>query len=203
MRQAFLILCLVCAGAAHAGGLAQLQHFWRETRALEGAFVQSTVGKEGKKAKNASGRFALARPGRLRLDYEKPFRLLILVDGERFLSWDAELSQLVISPSHARLGTTPAALLTQEALDKHFALAEAGSEAGLDLVEARPKSPEAGFEWVRVALADNLPRRIEVRDRFGQTTTVLLTELRPAARLSAELFRFTPPPGAEVITAGN
>lgn len=192
MRFLFAILLAALAAKANAGGIEQLQRFWREVGALEGAFVQTTVAADGRKAKNARGRFWLSRPDRLRLEYEKPYRLQIVVVGQELWSWDADLAQESRSRLEERLGATPAALLTGDALEKQFTLTEAGGEDGLELVEARPKSVEAGFEWARVGLSGNLPRRLDVRDRLGQTTTLLFTELAVKPRLSAERFRFAP-----------
>jgi outer membrane lipoprotein carrier protein len=52
---------------------------------------------------------------------------------------------------------------------------------------------------VRIGLANNLPRLMEVQDNFGQTTTLLFTEFQPNPVLPKEAFRFVPPKGADVI----
>lgn len=125
--------------------------------------------------------------------------MLVIVDGRRVTSWDAELNQASVAPLDERLGATPAALLAGDALERHFTLREAGEEDGLALVEARPKDAQASFEWARIGLAENLPRRIVVRDRFGQTTTLFFSEIRVRTQLPPELFHFTPPADAERI----
>ncbi len=98
------------------------------------------------------------------------------------------------------LGASPAALLTGESLDKHFTLAEAGAADGLEIVDAEPKAADSTFARVRIGLSNNLPRLMEVRDNFGQTTTLaVLPSSSRNPSLAKEAFRFAPPKGADVV----
>ena len=198
--RTFILLCgLFFSGLAAAGGIDQLKAFWAETHAAQGTFVQSVVAKSGRKPQNSSGSFALARPGKLRWSYEKPYKLLLVADGEKLWTYDADLNQVTVGKIDKTLGATPAALLTGEALDRHFDLSEAGSADGLDIVDAVPKAADSTFARVRIGLSGNLPRLMEVRDNFGQTTTLLFTEIRPNPMLAKDAFRFVPPKGADVV----
>ena len=201
--RTFLLFCgLFYSTVAAAGGIDQLRAFWANTHAAQGAFVQSVVAKSGKKPQNSSGSFALARPGKLRWAYEKPMHLTLVADGEKLWTYDADLNQVTIAKLDEALGATPAALLTGDALDKHFTLEEAGRANGLELVEAVPKSQaNSTFARVRIGMQNNLPRLMEVEDNFGQTTTLLFTEFRPNPLLAKDTFRFVPPKGADVIGA--
>lgn len=198
--RTFILLCgLLVSGAAAASGIDQLKAFWAQTQAAQGTFAQSVVAKSGRKPQNSSGSFVLARPGKLRWSYDKPYRLLLVADGERLWTYDADLNQVTVNKTGKALGATPAALLTGEALDRHFTLTEAGVADGLEIVDAEPKSGESGFARVRIGLAGNLPRLMEVRDNFGQTTTLLFTSFQPNPLLAQDAFRFVPPTGADVV----
>jgi outer membrane lipoprotein carrier protein len=199
MRTLFLLLGLACSGYVSAAGIDQLKAFWANTHAAEGSFAQSVVTKSGRKPQNSSGHFALARPGKLRWAYEKPYKLLLVADGEKLWTFDADLNQVTVSKTGKALGATPAALLTGEELDKHFTLTEAGVADGLEVVDAVPKASDSTFARVRIGLSDNLPRLMEVRDNFGQTTTLLFTEFQPNPMLAKDTFRFVPPKGADVV----
>lgn len=199
MRTFLFIGGLLFSGLAAAAGIDQLKAFWANTHAAQGTFAQSVVAKSGRKPQNSTGIFMLARPGKLRWSYEKPYKLLLVADGEKLWTYDVDLNQVTIGRMQKTLGASPAALLTGESLDKHFTLAEAGASDGLEIVDAVPKDADSTFARVRIGLSDNLPRLMEVQDNFGQTTTLLFTQFQPNPTLSKDAFRFVPPKGADVV----
>jgi outer membrane lipoprotein carrier protein len=199
MRTILLLTVLLFSGIASAAGIDQLKAFWASTHAAQGTFSQSVATKSGRKPQNSSGSFALARPGKLRWSYEKPYKLMLIADGEKLWTYDADLNQVTISKMDKTLGASPAALLTGESLDRHFTLSEAGVADGLEIVDAMPKASDSTFARVRIGLSNNLPRLMEVRDNFGQTTTLLFTEFQPNPALAKDVFRFVPPKGADVV----
>lgn len=199
MRLLILLCGLLFSAAASAAGIDQLKAFWANTHAAQGTFAQSVVAKSGRKPQNSTGIFMLARPGKLRWSYEKPYKLLLVADGEKLWTYDVDLNQVTIGKMDKTLGASPAALLTGESLDRHFTLSEAGAADGLEIVDALPKAADSSFARVRIGLANNLPRLMEVQDNLGQTTTLLFTEFQPNPTLPKEAFRFVPPKGADVI----
>jgi outer membrane lipoprotein carrier protein len=199
MRTLILLCGLLVSGSAVAGGIDQLKTFWAETRAAQGTFAQSVIAKSGSKPQNSTGSFSLARPGKLRWSYEKPYKLLLVADGEKLWTYDADLNQVTVGKMDKALGATPAALLTGEGLDRHFTLGDAGMADGLEIVDAVPKAADSTFARVRIGLSGNLPRLMEVQDNFGQTTTLLFTDFNPNPMLAKDTFRFVPPKGADVV----
>jgi outer membrane lipoprotein carrier protein len=199
MRTYIFLCSLLFSGIAAATGIDQLKAFWATTHAAQGTFAQSVVAKSGRKPQNSSGSFSLARPGKLRWSYEKPYKLILVADGEKLWTYDADLNQVTISKMDKALGASPAALLTGESLDKHFTLSEAGATDGMEIVDATPKATDSTFVRVRIGLAKNLPRLMEVQDNFGQTTTLLFSEFQPNPALPKDAFRFVPPKGADVV----
>jgi outer membrane lipoprotein carrier protein len=198
--RTFLLLCgLAASSLASAAGIDQLKAFWAETHAAQGTFAQTVTTQSGRKPQNSNGSFVLARPGKLRWSYEKPYKLLLVADGEKLWTFDADLNQVTVNKTGKALGATPAALLTGEELDKHFSLSEAGAADGLEVVDAVPKATDSSFARVRIGLANNLPRLMEVRDNFGQTTTLLFNSFQPNPPLAKDTFRFVPPKGADVV----
>ena len=199
MRTLILLCGLCISSVASAAGIDQLKAFWANTHAAQGMFAQSVVAKSGRKPQNSTGSFILARPGKLRWAYEKPIKLLLVADGEKLWTYDADLNQVTVGKMDKTLGASPAALLTGESLDQHFTLTEAGTADGLEIVDAEPKAADSTFARVRIGLSNNLPRLMEVRDNFGQTTTLLFTEFKPNPVLAKDAFRFVPPKGADVV----
>lgn len=193
---------LLISSPVAAAGIDQLKAFWANTQAAQGTFAQSVVAKSGRKPQNSTGIFMLARPGKLRWSYETPYKLLLVADGEKLWTYDLDLNQVTIGKLDKALGATPAALLTGESLDQHFTLSEAGrveGADGLEIVDAVPKADDSTFARVRIGLKNNLPRLMEVKDNFGQTTTLLFTEFQPNPVLPKDAFRFVPPKSADVI----
>jgi outer membrane lipoprotein carrier protein len=190
---------LLLPALAHAGGLEQLKAFLADTHSARGSFTQSVVGKSGRKPQQSAGSFALQRPGKFRWHYEKPYQQLLVSDGEKLWSFDPDLNQVTVKKVGQALGSSPAALLAGGDLESHFALKDAGRSEGVELVEATPKAADGTFERVRIGLRDNLPRVMEIRDNFGQTTTLLFGEFRANAALPKDAFKFVPPKGADVV----
>ncbi|MDR2688183.1 MAG: outer membrane lipoprotein chaperone LolA [Azoarcus sp.] len=210
-------LMMVTGNALSADALAQLRQFVSATQTAEGEFTQAVVsgGTSVRRPQQTTGRFAFSRPGKFRWEYELPYPQLLVGDGERLWTWDRDLNQVTVRRIGDALGATPAAILFGHAdFERNFTLAEAGHADGLDWVEARPNSHSpsldgnaagggqevsAGFELIRFGFDGERLRRMEVRDNFGQTTSIVLTRLDANPNLDAALFRFDPPAGADII----
>lgn len=195
-----LLLAVLLPLPALADGISQLRTFIQDSRGAQGAFVQTVLSRSGRKPQVSEGSFAFQRPGRFRWDYQKPYPQLLVGDGKKLWSWDRDLNQVTVKAMGDALGSTPAAILAgDQAIDKNFELAEAGASDGLDWVEARPKVADGSFHSMRLGFAGGVLRRMELKDNFGQTTLLEFTRLDRAASLDPALFRFQPPPGADVI----
>lgn len=198
MRLLFLALWAISA-SAWAAGLDQLKAFLSETKTARGSFVQTVTAKSGRKPQQSQGFFAISRPGRFRWSYEKPYQQLLVSDGDRLWSYDPDLKQVTVKKLGAALGSSPAALLAGESLEGAFVLKDAGTVEGFEFVEAVPKAQDGTFERVRIGFKDRLPRLMEVRDNFGQTTTLYLNQFETNVAMKPELFHFSPPKGADVV----
>ncbi|MHB8786850.1 MAG: outer membrane lipoprotein chaperone LolA [Thauera sp.] len=197
---ACIALALVAFGAVAAGGVQQLRDFVAGARSAEGEFEQVVTAQSGRRPQEASGSFAYARPGRFHWEYDRPYRQVLVGDGERLWSWDPDLNQVTVRTIGDALGATPAAILFGSgALEDSFELADGGEHDGLAWAEARPRRTESGFESLRIGLADGQLRRMEMRDHFGQTTVIHFTRLRANPEFAADRFTFSPPAGADVI----
>ena len=185
--------------AAHADGIAQLKRFVGETRSMKASFSQVVTGRQ---TQTASGSMELSRPGKFRWSYEKPFEQLVVGDGAKVWVYDKDLNQVIVRPLDAALGATPAALLAGDnALERNFTLVDGGAADGLAWVEATPTSADSTFTKVRIGFRGQLPRAMELVDAFGQTTRLQFEAFERNVALPADLFRFAPPAGADVVAA--
>jgi len=200
LRFLLVTVLLVVWTPVGASGLDQLHAFLNDTKTSKGTFKQSVTSKTRPAPQNSTGTFAFARPGKFRWTYDKPFEQLIVGDGTRVWVYDRDLNQVVVRKLDVALGATPAALLAGDnALEKNFDLTAGVSNDALEFVDATPKSPESQFTRVRIGFRDNLPRRMELTDTFGQTTTLDFTSVERNPTLAATSFRFDVPQGADVV----
>jgi outer membrane lipoprotein carrier protein len=185
---------------AEAGAVDQLHRFLTDTRTLKADFAQAVVARSGRKPQQSSGTLAISRPGKLRWDIQKPYPQLVVGDGEKIWIYDPELKQVTVRKAGQAISGSPAALLAgSNELERDFILKEAGEADGLAWVEATPRRNESGFEKVRLGFAGSELRAMELYDNFGQTTHIRFSRIERNPVLPASTFRFTPPPGADVI----
>ncbi len=198
---ALLALAVSLSATARAAGIDQLRVFIENTRGAKAEFTQSVSAKSGRKPQTSSGTFVFSRPGKFRWIYDKPYYQLLVSDGEKLWIHDRDLNQVTVKRIGKALGSSPAALLAGDnAFEKNFSVKNAESAEELEWIEATPNQPDGSFEWVRIGFRDNLPRAMELRDSFGQTTRLTFAALQANPALDAGLFRFTPPPGADVVS---
>ena len=191
---------LAASPVANATGLAQLKAFVEGTKSGRTAFRQSVVAKGAREPQVSTGTFTFSRPGRFRWAYEKPFEQLIVGDGAKLWIYDRDLNQVIAHKQDAALGASPAALLSGDnAFDRNFDVVDAGGSDGLEFVDATPRAPESGVARVRIGFRDNLPRTMELRDTFGNVTTLTFESFERNVRLDPAQFAFVPPKGADVV----
>jgi len=196
LAAAFAVLPVL----AHAGAIDQLRGFLNDTRSYKADFEQAVITGNGRKPQESSGTLAIQRPGKLRWEIVKPYPQLVVGDGDKIWIHDPELQQVTVRKAGQAIGGSPAALLAgNNELEKNFTLKEGGEADGLAWVDAIPKNTESGFEKVRIGMAGRDMKAMELYDNFGQTTHIRLLRGERNPALAAGLFRFTPPPGSDVI----
>jgi outer membrane lipoprotein carrier protein len=184
----------------HAATLDRLRSFVRDTQTARTPFTQTVTDRNGRVVQKSNGEFMLARPGRFRWLVDKPYRQLVVGDGERVWIYDEDLKQVVVRRLGDALGSTPAALLAgREDVEKAFSWKELPSSGGLDWLAATPLAKDAAFAEIRLGFDDRTLAALELTDGFGQKTVVRFGEMARNPQLPPDAFRFTPPQGADVI----
>ena len=182
-------------------GVAQLRWFAGSTPQATGQFVQTQLagGKSG--GGKSSGTFAFRRPGHFRWQIEKPDPQLIVTNGRKLHFYDEGLKQVTVREATEAIQATPAAVLFGVGkLDDAFTLTEGEHEGDLYWVEAVPKSPDSGFDRIRIGLRNTLPAVMDVVDAFGQVNRFEFRNLKVKnVNVPASLFEFTPPAGVDVL----
>jgi len=200
MRK-LLILLLLLPGVVAAGGTEALQSFLGQTQTLKARFAQMVLDKNLKTLQQAQGVMQFSRPGKFRWDYTKPYEQVIVGDGSKLWIYDKDLNQVTVRKLDRALGASPAALLSgSNDLERDYVLSDSGMKNGLDWLDAVPKSRDSVFERVRMGFGKSGLEAMELRDQFGQVTVITFADVERNPRIPAEVFRFAPPPGADVIS---
>lgn len=191
---------LLYAAGATAGGIDRLNQFMSGTQTARGHFEQKIYDGNGKLTQQSGGTLMFSRPGKFRWVYVKPYAQLIVGDGTRVWIYDEDLQQVTVRKLDQALGSTPAALLagSNDAM-KAFELKDEGMRDGLEWVLATPRDKESNFARIRMGFKGTGLAAMELSDTFGQTTHLRIVDLERNPKLDAGLFKFTPPPGVDVI----
>lgn len=184
---------------AWAGPVETLREFVQNVRSGQGRFTQTVTSPDGKRRKVSQGVFEFQRPNRFRFVYAKPFEQTIVSDGQKVWLHDPELNQVTVRRLTQALGTTPAALLAGGSLDQDFELAAQPARDGLDWAQATPRQRDGTIQTMRMGFRGKDLAALEILDHFGQRSVLLFPDFKANASVPPEQFRFTPPPGADLI----
>lgn len=199
--KTILFLLFLLPGLASASGTDALKSFLGQTKSVKARFAQMVLDRNLKPLQQAQGVMQFSRPGKFRWDYLKPYEQTIVGDGERLWIHDKDLNQVTVRKLDRALGASPAALLAgSNDLERDFTLSDSGSKDGLDWLDAVPKSRDTAFERVRMGFGKSGLAAMELRDQFGQVTVITFADIERNPQIAAEVFRFTPPKGADVIS---
>jgi outer membrane lipoprotein-sorting protein len=174
--------------------IARVEAYLETIRTLDSRFLQ--IGPDGSVAE---GRFLLARPGRLRLEYDAPNPNLLVSDGRAFVHIDKSLRTIAYLP----IDSTPAGLLVRAQIRLSGDVTVVGIErspAALRVTLIQTKDPRAGR--LVLTFADRPLGLVgwSVVDAQGLTTRLTLVDAKFGAELNATAFAFVDP---NVPTGGS
>jgi outer membrane lipoprotein carrier protein len=197
---AMLLACPVAPVAGQPSAAAQLRAFIEGTRSAQATFSQVVFDAKGRRVQEARGTMQFSRPGRFRWEYDSPISQLLVGDGEQVWMHDRDLNQVTVRRLDRALTGTPAALLAgSNEVEKAFVVSALPSKDGLEWIEAVPRDSESAFAAVRLGFARGEIAAMEIVDGLGGRTVVRFEAVQRNPRLAAQLFRFAPPRGADVI----
>jgi outer membrane lipoprotein carrier protein len=198
---ALLLFSTVAAGAAAAeSGGEQMDQFFADLKSFSADFTQVVRDADGSIQQTATGTVVIKRPGRFRWDYATPYVQVILGDGKRLWTYDADLEQATVKPLGDVIAGTPAVLLSQKQPPRElFHVSEVGATEGIAWVELRPHDTEMQFQQIRLALKADMLMAMELIDTFDQVTRISFSEVNRNGPVDDSLFEFSLPPGVDLI----
>jgi len=160
--------------------------------------------------RNESGELWLEKPGKMRWQYELPTPKLFIVDGKNaffYVPSERQARRMPAkklddfrSPIRYLLGHTK---LQQEF--KRLALSSEAPQQSSDLVlEGVPKGMEERVQRVLLEISPtNQITRIQIEELDGSRTEFIFHDIEENVAVKPELFRFSPPPGIEIVEGEN
>jgi chaperone LolA len=187
------------AGAAESGG-EQMDRFFADLKTFSADFTQVVRDADGSVQQTAAGTVVIQRPGRFRWDYATPYVQVILGDGERLWTYDADLEQATVKPLGDVIAGTPAVLLSQKQPPRElFDVSEVGTTEGVAWVELRPHDSDMQFRRIRLALKADMLLAMELVDTFDQVTHISFSQVNRNGPVEETRFQLDLPPGVDLI----
>ena len=188
----FIVATPVLSGPAPA----YVDRFFNDLATLQADFDQQVVDANRQSVQSSQGHMWIMRPGRFRWDYLTPYKQQLVADGTRVWSYDEDLEQVTVQDASEVLTATPAMLLSgTKPLEQVFTFEELAANE----VQLTPRTDDSNITSLTLAFADGLLTRIEAHDTFGNTTTFSFSNVLRNSPVGQDIFRFVPPPGADVI----
>jgi outer membrane lipoprotein-sorting protein len=167
--------------------VAQVEQYLNGVQSLQSKFIQ--VAPDGRQA---SGTFYLSRPGKMRLEYDKPIKDFVVADGSFIFYWDGEMRQQSSTP----IGTTMADFILRKTIRLSgdvtvTNLFQAPGVIEVSLVETK----DVGKGSMTLVFEDHpfQLRKWRVLDAQGLTTEVALLNPRTDVTFDSNLFYFKEP----------
>jgi outer membrane lipoprotein-sorting protein len=184
---AFAAALLPCAALAitdeERAVLAEIAQKLSGVQTMNGEFVQFNPD-----GSQTQGKFYIARPGRVRFQYDPPATISVIADGESVLVFDKKLQTYDIWP----LSQTPLRLLLDSELNLATSEKVTGVSAAPDLIEVELHD-ETRFGGGTLNLVFDRAtyelRQWTVTDQQGLQTMVALYNVELGNQLAGDLFK--------------
>lgn len=180
---------MTAQGTEHMEVVQRVEDYLNAIGTLQARFLQ--ISHDGH---YAEGKVSIARPGRMRLDYDPPTQIEIVTQGRFLVYHDKRLEQV----THIPLSAKPAGILLAEKIDltsgETVAVTNVVRQGGvIELSMVQADDPDAGTLTVVFTERPFSLRQWRVVDPQGRETTVTLQDMRTDVALDSSLFRFVDP----------
>ncbi|MDO5090386.1 MAG: outer-membrane lipoprotein carrier protein LolA [Cardiobacteriaceae bacterium] len=185
-----------------------LTRYLLDTRDLQGAFTQTVYGGRGEQ--KTTGQMWMAKPGKFHWDYQSPSQQIIVSDGKKVIHYDVDLEQIAVRSRDELVGDVAMELLNGNpnlgdkfnistiVRNKAPARLQGLAGAGGTIYQLRPKKAQNEYDAVWVVMNNGDLAAVMV-DGGSQQTIIRFNGLKRNAGVPASKFKFTPPPGVDVI----
>jgi outer membrane lipoprotein-sorting protein len=169
--------------AATPVDVAPIESYLGKLRSAQGRFRQTNPN-----GSTQTGAFYLAKPGRIRFEYDQPKGAMVIADGSWVGVFDPKSNR---NPTRYPLDKTPLSLLLRDRLsltEPGLVLGATRDADGTEVTVVDPRAPNEGR--MVMSFADNPVqlREWQVTTKTGQRTIVALSDLTTGISLDPSLF---------------
>ena len=190
--------------------VARVQSRYDQAKDFQARFTQKYSRSVVGRVSVSAGQVHFKKPGRMRWDYDKPEARMFLSNGQ--LLWLYEPEEKQAFKQDLKTSQLPAALaflMGKGRIADEFEVAWSidtrfgrPGDYGLSL---RPKQPQSTYKSIVfvVDASDFSVRESVLVDQQGNANHFVFSELKINAKVSDEVFRWSPPAGVRVIDTGK
>ena len=201
----FLMICVCAAAADFDEALSGMERRYAAANTAAGSFKQ--IYRAPGMIQEETGVFQLKRPGLMRWEYRTPEEKLFVADGKDCFIYSPVDRQVTIYPlTPADLARTPIAFLLGGGNIRSDYSAAAETEfkptfSDTVLLRLTPVRNNEEYAFVTLELDAKTfdIRRVIIRERSGNTSEFLLTDIVLNQKMNDRDFQFKPPRGAEIV----
>jgi outer membrane lipoprotein-sorting protein len=184
-RSLLLALALfpLARAAAAAVDVSAIERYLAGLRSAQGRFLQSNPN-----GSTQTGTFYLAKPGRIRFEYDAPKGAMVIADGAWVGVFDPKSNR---NPTRYPLDKTPLGLLLRDRLsltEPGLVLGATEDAGGINVTVVDPRDPGAGRMVMTFAPSPVALRQWEITTKAGARTRVALSEVTTNISLDPSLF---------------
>ena len=194
--------------------ISELQKKYDVLDSLQASFEQKNELKSLGRTTTSSGSLLWMKPGKLRMEYVKPEKQVLVSDGRTFWLYTARFRQVMVSENAGSgLGATPLLFLSGKGNLKknfHVAVEEIGIarrsggiwKAGQPhRIRLEPKSAGAAFRrmWLEVEPENFRILALAYIDNIGNKSHLRFSNVKENFKIAKEEFQFIVPPNVEVL----
>lgn len=177
-----------------------VERYFSGLETLEADFVQQVRNPDQGMMEESGGHVWIHRPGRFRWDYRTPYEQELVADGTNLWTYDRDLEQVTVKPSGEVLTDTPAMLLSGgREVSAVFEITPITGTGKLNWFRLVPRTDDSSVEEIHLGFAGEELQAMQIRDSFGNTTLLQFSDVHRNQPVDEALFRFSPPPGTDVI----
>lgn len=196
----FFMVSLLCSPALKASDVNSLIKLLRNISTLTGEFTQTIVDEEGQELENSQGFFDIARPSKMAWKITTPLEQQIISNGELLWLYDPDLGQVIIESAKLSFNNSPIALFTSDLslISQRYKVKSKSTDSHSNF-ELTPNDSSSMFDKIRVNFVNELPRSIDLLDRFSHKTTIFFDKVELNKIITDSTFNFIPPPNIDIV----
>ena len=173
-------------------------------RSFAARFSQESLLKAMDITDTASGRVFVKYPGKMRWEYEKPERQVMITDGRRLWIYRPAENQVMTGRAPEIIGDGRGASFLSDfkLLRKKFRITMAPHQpAATYILTLQPLKDSAGLSSIELLINRSSfdIREITTLNTYGDRTRIAFHDMRFVSDLGDDLFSFTVPEGADVV----